>query len=121
MALLKSSFESIDELAAKDPTEYAHRQEEVIAGMDPACVVGGKTSGRNQTMEMRMEQQVLTPTVQHRKEADLSAEMFGVGRDLEQGLGSGVEQQVVEDLLVDQRQLREMMRHREDDVDIRDR
>jgi hypothetical protein len=32
-----------------------------------------------------------------------------------------VEQQVVEDLLVDQRQMREMMRHREDDVDIRDR
>ena len=60
-------------------------------------------------------------TVQHSQETDLCAEMFGVGRDLEQGLGSGVEQQVVEDLLVDQRQMREMMRHREDDVDIRDR
>ena len=119
--LLESSLERVDELAAKDATEYAHRQEEGIAGMDPAGVVGGKTSGRNQTMEMRMEQQVLTPTVQHSQETDLCAEMFGVGRDLEQGLGSGVEQQVVEDLLVDQRQMREMMRHREDDVDIRDR
>ena len=121
MALLESSLESVNELAAKDATEYAHRQEEWIAGMDPAGVVGGNTSGRNQTMEMRMEQQVLTPTVQHGKETDLCAEMFGVGGDLEQGLGSGVEQQVVEDLLVDQRQMREMMRHREDDVDIRDR
>jgi hypothetical protein len=33
-------------------------------------------------MGMRMEQQVLTPTVQHRQETDLCAEMFGVGRDL---------------------------------------
>jgi hypothetical protein len=62
-----------------------------------------------------------TPAVQHSQETDVCAEMFGVGGDLEQGLGSGVEQQVVEDLLVDQRQMREMMRHREDDVDIRDR
>jgi hypothetical protein len=121
LALLKSSLESVDELATKDPTEYAHRQEEGIAGMDPAGVVGGKTSGRNQTMEMRMEQQVLTPTVQHGQEPDVCAEMLGVGGDLEQGLGSGVEQQVVEDLLIDQGQLREMMRHSEDDVDIRDR
>jgi len=87
LALLESSLESVDELAAKDPTEYAHRQEEGIARMDPARMVGGKTSGRNQTMEMRMEQQVLTPTVQHGKETDLCAEMYGVGGDLEQGLG----------------------------------
>jgi len=92
LALLKSSFESGDELAAKDPTEYAHREEEGIAGMDPVGVVGGKTSGRNQTMEMRMEQQVLTPTVQHGQETDLSAQMSGVSGDLEQSLGSGVEQ-----------------------------
>lgn len=121
MALLESSFKSGDELAAKDATEYAHREEEGIAGMDPAGVIRRKTSGRNQTMEMRMEQQVLTPTVQHGQETDVCAEMLGVGGDLEQGLGRGVEQQVVEDLLVDQGQLREMMRHREDDVDIRDR
>ena len=120
MALLESSFKSGDELTAKDATEHAYGQEEGIAGMDPACVVRGKTSGRNQTMQVRMEQQVLTPTVQHGKETDLCAEMFGVGGDLEQGLGSGVEQQVVEDLLVDQGQMREMMGQREDDVDIRD-
>ena len=102
MALLESSLESGDELAAKDATEYADGQEEGIAGMDPVGVVGGKTSGGNHTVDVRMKQQVLTPTVQHGKETDLCAEMFGVGRDLEQGLGRGVEQQVIEDLLVDQ-------------------
>jgi hypothetical protein len=116
--LLESSLESGDELSTKDPTEYAHRQEEGIAGVDPAGVIGRKTSGRNQAMQMRMEQQVLTPTVQHGEETDLCAEMFGVGGDLEQSLGRGVKQQVVEDLLVDQGQMREMMRRGEDDVDI---
>jgi len=101
LALLKSSFEKIDELAAKDTTEYFHGQEEGIAGVDPVGVVGRKTSGRNDTMQVRMEQQVLTPTVQHGKETDVCAEMFGVGGDLEQGLGRSVKQQVVEDLLVD--------------------
>jgi len=121
LALLESSFNSVDELAAKDATEYLHRQEEGIGRMDPTRVVGGKTSGRNQTMQVRMEQQVLTPTVQHGKETDVCAEMFGVGRDLEQSLGGGVEQQVVEDLLVDQAQMTEMMGHGEDDVEIRNR
>jgi len=118
LALVESSFQSGDELAAKDATEYAHREEEGIAGMDPAGVIGRKTSGRNQTMQMRMEQQVLPPTVQHGKEADLCAEMIRIGGNLEQSLGGSVEQQVIEDLLVDQGQMREMMRHREDDVGI---
>ena len=92
MALLESSLESGDELATKDTTEYAHGQEEGIAGMDPAGVIGGKTPGGNQTVDMGMEQQVLTPAVQHGKETDLCAEMFGIGGDLEKGLGRGVEQ-----------------------------
>ena len=121
LALLESSLESGDELTAKDAAEHAHRQEEGIARVDPARVVGRKPSGGNQTMQVRMEQQVLTPTVQHGKEADLSAEMFGIRRNLEQGLGGGVEQKIVEDLLVDQRQTPEMMRDGEDDVTIRDR
>jgi hypothetical protein len=118
LALLESSFKSGDEFAAKDATEYTYRQEEGIAGMDPAGVIGRKTTGWNQTMQVGMEQQVLTPAVQHGKETDLCPEMLGVGGDLEQSLGRGVEQQIVEDLLVDQGQRGEMMRDREDDVDI---
>ena len=108
--LLEASFESGDELAAKDATEYADGQEEGIAGTDPAGVVWGKTSGRNHTMEVGMKQQVLPPTVQHGEKTDLSAQMFRVGSDLQQGLGAGAEQQVIEDLFVDQGQRREMVR-----------
>ncbi len=38
--------------------------------------------------------------MQHRHEADASAEMLGVGRDRERGLGRGFEQQVVDHRLV---------------------
>ena len=89
--LLKSPFESVQELAAKDATEDAHGQEEIIAGMDPALAVRRKTSGRDYTMDMRMIKQVLPPSVQHGKKADLGAEMFGVGGDLEQGFCGGAE------------------------------
>jgi hypothetical protein len=40
------------------------------------------------------------PGVQHRHEADASAEMLGISRDRERGLGRGFEQQVVDHGLV---------------------
>jgi len=65
LALLESPLESDDELAAKDPTEYADGQEEGVAGMNPAGVIRGKTSSGDYTMEVGMKPQVLSPTVQH--------------------------------------------------------
>jgi len=100
LALLKTSFETSDEFAAKDPTEYSNGQEKGIAGMDPADMVWGKTSGRNHTVDMWMKEEVLPPTVQNGEKADLGAQMLGVGGDLEQGLSAGAEQEVIKDLLV---------------------
>ena len=47
-------------------------------------------------MQMRMVQQVLSPGVKHAQEADFSAEMGRIGSDGLQGLGGGVEQDVVD-------------------------
>ena len=57
------TFESIDELAAKDPFESFHRQKEPIAGTHPMLVIRGKPSGWDDAMNMWMEQQVLAPGV----------------------------------------------------------
>jgi len=38
--------------------------------------------------------------VEHREEANLRSEMLGVESNLQQGLGAGPEQQVIEELLV---------------------
>ena len=51
-------------------------------------------------VHMRVVGERGAPRVQHRHEADASAEMPGRGRDLECGLGRGFEQQVVDHRLV---------------------
>src|SRR6516164_4055894 len=51
-------------------------------------------------MEMGMKRQVLAPTMEYGKEADLSSQMFGVGSDGGQRLGRGTKQNVVDDLFV---------------------
>ena len=69
-------------------------------------------------MDMGMMQQVLPPGVQDRKESDLCPEMFGISGHFEQGLSTGAEQEVVEDLFVHECQLGKLVRQGEDDMDI---
>ena len=66
--------------------------------------IGRETTGRDHAVDMRMMLKVLSPGVKHTQEADLRAEMFRIGRDLQQGGGTGAEQEVVDDLLVLQSQ-----------------
>src|SRR3954453_13213455 len=65
-----------------------------------------------------MVQQVLSPGMEHREEADLSAQMPGVGRDRAQGLGRRAEQDAVDDLLVLVSDGGDFLRYREDDVEV---
>ena len=55
-------------------------------------------------MEMRMEPELLTPTMQHTEEADLRAEKSRIAGHFEKGLRTGAEQKIVDDLLVLQHQ-----------------
>ena len=69
-------------------------------------------------MQVRMMSQVLRPGVQYRQHADASAQMAGIGGDLEQGLGSGPKQQAVKGSLVAQCEWRQLLRHGEDDMGV---
>ncbi len=55
-------------------------------------------------MDMRMNLEILSPGVQDTEESDLSAEMLGIGGDLQKRCGAGVKQEIINDLLVLQRQ-----------------
>src|SRR5215472_1502260 len=55
-------------------------------------------------MEMRMETELLTPSMQHTEEADLRAEKSRIAGHFEKGFRTGAEQQIVDDLLVLQHQ-----------------
>ena len=68
-----------------------------------------------------MMMQVLSPGMEHRHEADPRAQMFGVGGDLQEGLGRGAKEHAVNNPLVLEGQGRDHLRQREDDVKVFDR
>ena len=49
---------------------------------------------------MRVLFEFLIPGVEHTEEADLGAEMSGIASDFEEGFGTGLQQQMVQDFLV---------------------
>jgi hypothetical protein len=67
---------------------------------------------------MVMAEQVRTPGVQDGEESDLGAEALGIGGHLEQGLGTGLEQQIEEWFGRSERQRVQFVGHGEDDVKV---
>ena len=62
--------------------------------------------------------QPLAPRVEDHQPANGATQALRIRRDLEQGVGGGLKQQVGYHALVDERETRERLRHREDDVDV---
>ncbi len=93
--------EGVVQLFEEEPAEQArqnpHRQEEAGAAGDPALAIGGDAAARHHAMHMGMMQQVLSPGVQDGEEADLGAQVLGIGGDGAQGFGAGVKEQVVDE------------------------
>lgn len=56
--------------------------------------------------------------MKHTEKADLGAEMFGVGGNFDQCVGTGAEDQTVEQFFVLQRQRCQLMGERENDMSI---
>ena len=119
-ALRKCLAQTGHEFAAKDLPQHRHRQEEGRARMDPARAIGGQPAGRHDAMDVGMMLQPLPPRVQDHQPADGGPEALRVGGDLEQRGRGGAKEEVVHDALVDERQPREHLRHREDDVHVAD-
>src|ERR1700678_1824005 len=69
-------------------------------------------------MDMRMKLQSLIPSVEHAEEADLCAEMAGIVGDLQQGLGAGVKQQLIDQSFVLQCEWSEVSRQCENNMHV---
>jgi hypothetical protein len=121
LAVVEGLAESGDKLAAENTSQHLSGEEEAIAGMDPALVIGGETTGGYHVMDMGMMFQLPIPTVEHPEEADFGAQMAGIAGDFEQGLGASPEQEIVDELLVLQGQRGESTRKGEDHMDVGDR
>ena len=94
------------------------RQKVSAAGGDPTFAVGGETAAGNDAVQVRMEVQVLPPTMQDGEETEFQTEAFG--RDDEQSLGGGAEENAVDDLLVVEGQRGDLLGEGEDHVEVLD-
>src|SRR5580700_5452206 len=81
--------EEFAELTAED---LIRKEEGILPASDPAAAVGGEAAAGNDAMQVRMKMQVLTPSVQHGKEADGSTKVPGVGGDGEESFRSSLKQ-----------------------------
>ena len=117
-ASMECVAKSFDELAAEDFAEHIDGQKEGSAGGDPGCVIRRESAGGKYAMDMRMKLQALIPAMQHAEEADLGAKMLWIASDLEQGLGAGMKEQLVDEPLVLECEQGQFPRQGEDGMDI---
>ena len=97
---MEGASESGDELAAEDATEHADGKEKGTPGGDPACVVRSDTAGGNYAVDMRMKLQALISAMEHAEETYLSCKVAWIAGNLQQGLGTCVKEQVIDEPLV---------------------
>jgi hypothetical protein len=98
LAVPEGALETSNELAAKNATEHPDGKKEPVGRCNPQGVIGRQSTGRNDTVDMRMKLEFLVPGMQHAEEADLGTEMSGIAGDFEKCFCTGPEQQTIEDL-----------------------
>ena len=79
-------FETVKEEFAKSPGKDSDGKKEILSGSDPFLAVLGKPTARDHAMEMRVEEKILSPSVQNGGKPDLRSQVFGIGGDREKSL-----------------------------------
>ena len=121
LALGEDALQRVHKLAAKHPAQHLVGKKERGAGLDPAGVISGHPTGREYAMDMGMKLELLIPGVQYAEETDVGAQMLGIKGHFKQSFSAGVEQEIVDYLLVLQSERGEITRQSEDDMHVRGR
>jgi hypothetical protein len=121
LSFAESRLEESPEASAEETGKDPDGKEEVVACRDPAIPFLRESARRDDTMDMRVEEEVLCPGVEDGGEADLGSQMFRIGRDGPKSGRDGLEEEVVNDLLVVEGEGAEGVGKCEDDVEVRDR
>ena len=98
-ASMEGAAKSGNELTAEDTAEHADGQKKGAPGGDPAGVIRRQTTGGQYAVDMGMKLQALVPAVEHAEERSRPPDA-GDRSDLQQGLGAGMKEQVVNQPLV---------------------
>ena len=118
---MEGLLESLEKQAAEQAREHAHGEKESGRATDPAPPAGRQATAGNYAVQMGMMPQILPPGVQHGKEADLGAEMLGVGGDGGEGFGGGGEENAIDRPRVVEGQSGNLFGQSEHDMEILDR
>ena len=68
---------------------------------------------------MRVQEQVLSPSMEHAEESDVGSQVLGIASQFEHGRGAGAVEQIVEQPLVLENESGQLVRQGEDDVEVR--
>ena len=88
--------------------------------MHPLRPIRRESPDGDDAVHMGMVQEILAPRVEHTQKANRRTKMLRIGGDLEQRGRARAEEQIVDDLLVLQREPRELVRQREDHMVVAD-
>jgi len=97
-AATESGLQPVEEQATEGLRQGADGEQEVGFAGDPSLAVEGDAAAGDETMNVRVMGERLSPRVQYRDEADPGAEAFGGKRG--EGLSRGAHQQAIDGLLV---------------------
>jgi hypothetical protein len=86
-----SAPQASDKLSPEDLAERLNGQEEGIQRMDPSLFVRRDSAAWNNTVNVGMEQQVLSPCVKDPEETNLGSQMFGVACHFTERFGNRAE------------------------------
>ena len=84
-------LQSCQELTLEQFRQGLDRQQIVRPRGQPAAAIGRQAPAGDDAMQVRMEQQVLSPGVQDRRDTKLGAQAFRISSQLQQSLGGGPE------------------------------
>ena len=114
--LLVGFFQTGEELPSEQPGHHLHGEEEPPLRGDPLPL--RQTSSRDDAVEVGMVHEVLSPRVKNGNEPGLHPETLT--RKFRERLGGGFEKDVIENFPVSQGKGIELVRQREDDVEVLD-
>jgi hypothetical protein len=115
---LEASFEKVQGLAFEQRRHDPDRDEKTFATWDPAASVGGESAPGDNTMNVGMVHEVLTPSMENTDHAYGCTEMFWVLGELGEGLGGRAEKQIVQEPLIQESQVIQLWGKGKDDMEV---
>src|SRR5215468_6512699 len=97
---LVSTGELVQDQSSEQARENLHGEEEVGPTSDPTGSIKGDAAAWHDHVDVWMVIERGAPGMEDGKDADAGAEVLGIGRDGDDGLGRGLEQDVVDRSLV---------------------